>query len=113
MSTVGRVALVALLRASAGCLGGGGGQTTQQPPYGTQYVSRQAVALETATNAPPAKRPRFENLSDNHQRVFREALEKGQVKFGPDEDHPFDYNNSRVEYVRYEDQWYYVRVAIV
>ncbi|CQR51229.1 hypothetical protein BN996_02636 [Haloferax massiliensis] len=88
--------------------------TTGDPAYGTEFVS--VSKLENGSRAetwPDNKTARFENLSEPRKEVFRDALD-GRVTFGPDEENPFAFSDSdRPELVRYEGEWYFVRVAIV
>ena len=98
----------------AGCVGGPTGsvgseptEPADQPAYGTQLVS---VVEYDGRNASGTA---FGNLTEAQRRVFLRVVEGGQVRFGPDETTPFDYHDDdRPEFVKYEGNWYFVRVAI-
>ncbi|WP_424007761.1 hypothetical protein [Haloferax denitrificans] len=87
---------------------------TDSPTYGTEFVSVSKLENQSrADEWPDNKTARFENLSEPRKEVFRDALD-GRVTFGPDEENPFAFNDSdRPELVRYEGEWYFVRVAVV
>ncbi|WP_052368138.1 hypothetical protein [Haloferax sp. ATB1] len=88
--------------------------TTGDPAYGTEFVSVSKLENQSqADEWPDNKTARFENLSESRKSVFRDALD-GRVTLGPDEQNPFAFSDSnRPELVRYDEEWYFVRVAIV
>ncbi|WP_410766731.1 hypothetical protein [Haloferax sp. DFSO60] len=87
--------------------------TTQYPdPYGMQYVSVDEISPSNCSNDETTCAT-FENLTSDQQAVFRRAHNQSTVEFHPDETNPFDWNNaSRPDFVNYEGEWYFVRVAI-
>jgi hypothetical protein len=110
---VGVVVAVSVL--VAGCTTGGSGQRTtattgDDPRPGDELVSVVAVNESVAMRANASARAAFGNLTDDQQAVFREALEC-DCNVEQDAFH-FD-DKRRVEYVRYDGAWYFVRVSIV
>lgn len=88
----------------------------QEYGYGTQFVSVDQIDQSKVPNVSKSSVRTFENLSERRQETFERALEEEKVTFEPEEalKNPFDWNNdSRPKYVRDEDEWYYVQVAIV
>lgn len=104
--------LVALL--TAGCAEVVPGQhatsTTADPQTGDELVSVTQVNESTAMRANASKRATFENLTDAQQAVFLEAL---RCDCNVEQDVFHFSNKSRVEYVRYDGTWYFVRVSVV
>ena len=90
-------------------------RTTDEPTYGTQFVSVSKYENQTiGTTWPEDERSTFENLTDAQRDVFLRALEDGGQRFGPDESNPFSWHDDgRPKAVRYRGEWYFVRVVIV
>lgn len=89
--------------------------TRDTPEKGTQYVDvKQLDNQSRIQEVSDAKKTGFENLSNPRRTVFLDALRNGTVTFNRSESNPFSfYNQSRPEYVRYNDTWYFVRTSIV
>lgn len=120
------VALVVVSVVFAGCTGTQGGPgttpersttvqdpertTTDDPQAGDQLVSVSAVNASVVTEVNASKKASFSALGDAKQDVFLDAydcscnVEQTAFSFHDDD---------QVEYVNYDDQWYFVRVTIV
>jgi len=83
--------------------------TADDPDYGDNLLSLSAVPNSTAENVSAEEKANFTELTSAQRDVFLEARREGQVN-----QDVFRFNDEdRIEYVRYEGQWYFLRVAIV
>lgn len=84
--------------------------TTGEPQKGDNLLSVSAVDNVTVEEVNEIAKANFSELSDTQQEVFLEAhdcdcnVNQGVFRFN---------DKDRIEYVRYEDQWYFLRVSIV
>lgn len=120
-----RIALLTLVLVSgvalAGCAGTQGESpttatttetttTTDTPEKGDNLLSVSKVNESTAMKVNESKREPFSSLNESQQDVFLKAyncscnVEQGVFKFN---------DKDRIEYVKYEGQWYYLRVSMV
>ncbi|MFB6154446.1 MAG: hypothetical protein ABEJ22_01025 [Haloferacaceae archaeon] len=128
-----RLSLLSLLVVSgvtlAGCTGARGGAaasattptterttttptetTSDEPQKGDNLLSLSEVGDETAMDADAGERANFSALDSTQRDAFLRAYNCSCTVA----QETFRYNDhGRIEYVRYEGQWYYLRVAIV
>lgn len=85
-------------------------ETTDEPQKGDNLLSVSAVDNNTVEGVNASKKANFSELNETQQEVFLEAHE---CDCNVNQD-VFRFNDKdRIEYVRYEDQWYFLRVSIV
>ena len=89
--------------------------TRDTPEMGTQFVdAKQLENQSRIQEVSDAKKSAFENLSNPRQTVFLDALRNGTVTINRSESNPFSFNNqSRPEFIHYNNTWYFVRTSIV
>lgn len=106
------VAVGVLVAGCAGVAPDPGATTTgsDDPRPGDELVSVTQVNESVAMRANASSRAAFGNLTDAQQAVFREAL-RCDCNVNQDVFHFGD--KRRVQYVRYDGIWYFVRVSIV
>jgi|GEM_PF-2874495 len=84
--------------------------TADDPEKGDNLLSLSAVPNSTAENASAHEKANFSALSAAQREVFLEAhdcdcnVEQSVFRFN---------DKDRIQYVRYEGQWYFLRVTIV
>lgn len=84
--------------------------TTGAPQKGDTLLSVSAVDNDTAEAVTESAKANFSELSDTQQGVFLEAHE---CDCNSNQDVFRFSDTDRIEYVRYEGQWYFLRVSIV
>lgn len=107
------IALVVLVAGCAGVAPDAQATTTatgDDPQPGDELVSLMQVNESVAMQANASKRAAFGNLTDDQQAVF---LEAHQCDCNVEQDVFHFSDKSRVEYVRYDGAWYFVRVTVV
>ncbi|WP_227130954.1 hypothetical protein [Halorubellus salinus] len=84
--------------------------TTGEPQKGDNLLSVSAVDNDTVEAVNASAKANFSELNETQQEVFLEAHE---CDCNVNQD-VFRFNDKdRFEYVRYEGQWYFLRVSIV
>lgn len=84
--------------------------TTGEPQRGDNLLSVSAINNDTVEEVSESAKANFSELRDTQQEVFLEAYD---CDCNVNQD-VFRFNDKdRIEYVRYEDQWYFLRVSIV
>lgn len=84
--------------------------TADDPAKGDELLYVSAVNKSTVKDTNDSAKANFSALSDAQRSVFLDALEDSS---GVNQT-VFEYgDDDRIRYVRYDGQWYYLRVAIV
>ena len=85
-------------------------ETSNEPQKGDNLLAVSAMDNDTVEAVNASKRANFSELSETQQEVF---LEANECDCNVNQD-VFRFNDKdRIEYVRYEGQWYFLRVSIV
>lgn len=85
-------------------------QTTEEPQYGDNLLYTSEVNASSAMAADTNKRANFSELNAAQQALFNQTYNCSC--YVVQEEFTFN-DDSRIEYVNYEGQWYFLRVAIV
>jgi hypothetical protein len=84
--------------------------TADDPAKGDELLYVSAVNKSTVKGTNDSAKANFSALSDTQSSVFLDALEDSSGVTQT----VFEYGDEdRIRYVRYDGQWYYLRVAIV
>ncbi|MDL0128537.1 hypothetical protein [Halobacterium salinarum] len=84
--------------------------TSKEPQQGDNLLSISKVGESTAKRVNESNREIFSELNESQQRVF---LNSYNCSCNAEQDVFEFHDKGRTKYVKYNEEWYYLRVAIV
>ncbi|MCF2165972.1 hypothetical protein [Halobacterium salinarum] len=84
--------------------------TSKEPQQGDNLLSISKVGESTAKQVNESNREIFSELNESQQRVF---LKSYNCSCNVEQDVFEFHDKGRTKYVKYNEEWYYLRVAIV